>query len=94
MAQQVASVESAPLRPAKLLQFSERNFCHRDNYNEKDCRIAIRGYDFPAGLPVGLSPLIRGGACGRGLRLPDGRRCRSLSGRLDLGFGELAPQVC
>ena len=68
-------------------------FCHSDYYNAKDC-IAIRGYDFPVGLPVGLSPLIRGAAGGRRLCLPDGRRCRSLSGRLDLGFGELAPQIC
>jgi hypothetical protein len=68
-------------------------FCHSDYYNAKDC-IAIRGYDFPAGLPVGLSPLIRGAAGRRRLCLPDGRRCRSLSGRLDLGFGELAPQIC
>jgi hypothetical protein len=43
-------------------------------------------------LPVDLSPLILGSAGGQGLRLPDGRRrCRSLRGRLDLGFGELAP---
>ena len=46
-------------------------------------------------LPVGLSPLILGAAGGRRLRLPEGRhRCRSLGGRLDLRFGELAPQVC
>ena len=46
-----------------------------------------------ANLPVDLSPLIL--ADGRRFRLPDGRRrCRSIRGRLDLGFGELAPQVC
>src|SRR2546421_4888670 len=45
-------------------------------------------------LPVGLSLLIFGAACGRRIHLPDGRRwCRSLRGRLDLGFGELAAQV-
>ena len=34
-------------------------------------------------------------AGGRRLRLPEGRhRWRSLRGRVDLGFGELAPQVC
>jgi hypothetical protein len=47
-------------------------------------------------LPVGLSPLVLGAARGRRLCLPDGRRwwCRFLRGRLDFGFGELAPQVC
>src|SRR5439155_12338657 len=45
--------------------------------------------------PVGLSPLIFGAAGGCRLRLRDRRRrCRFLRGRLDLGFGELAPQVC
>ena len=47
------------------------------------------------GLPVGLSPLILGAAGGSRLRLLEGRhRCRSLSGRLDLRFGELAAKVC
>ena len=44
---------------------------------------------------IGLSPLILCAAGGRRLRLPEGRhRWRSLRGRVDLGFGELAPQVC
>src|SRR3954471_14172415 len=44
------------------------------------------------GLPVGLSPLILGAAGGSRLRVR--HRCRSLSGRLDLGFGKLAAKVC
>jgi hypothetical protein len=46
-------------------------------------------------LPVDLSPLVLRAAGGCRLCLPDGRRwCRFLLGRLDFGFGELAPQVC
>jgi hypothetical protein len=46
-------------------------------------------------LLVGLSPLILGAAGGSRLRLLEGRhQCRSLSGRLDLRFGELTPKVC
>ena len=46
-------------------------------------------------LPVDLSPLVLRVAGGCRLCLPDGWRwCRSLRGRLDFGFGELAAQVC
>jgi len=46
-------------------------------------------------LPVDLSPLVLRAAGGCRLRLPDGwQLCRFLCGRLDLGFGELAAQVC
>jgi hypothetical protein len=46
-------------------------------------------------LPVDLSPPVLRAAGGCRLRLPDGwQLCRFLCGRLDLGFGELAAQVC
>jgi hypothetical protein len=46
-------------------------------------------------LPVDLSPLVLRAAGGCRLCLPDGWQwCRSLRGRLDFGFGELAAQVC
>src|SRR6266550_6560744 len=48
-----------------------------------------------AALSVDLSPLVLRAAGRCRLGLPDGwRRCRSFCGRVNLGFGELAAQVC